>query len=165
MTHRPHPTKFRKAAARFTTGVTVIGALGPDGQPVGMTANSFVTLSTRPPMVSISLKPGRTLGAVSAARRYCVSVLDAASVHVSSHFAGKPIDGEPPLLVEEGGFAVLPGALAVFACDVVQSIPVADHTLLIGEVRWCRHEDGTPLAFYGSEFCSGPGTPIRPKPD
>lgn len=161
MTYHPDPTTFRKAAARFTTGVTVVGALGENGRPVGMTANSFVTLSTRPPMVLISLMPGRTLRAVNASRRYCVSVLDATSIDVSSHFAGKPVEGDPPALVEEGGFAALPGALAVFACDVAQSVDVADHTLLIGEVRWCRYEDGRPLAFYGSEFCSGPGTPIR----
>ncbi len=162
MTHRPDPPSFRKAAARFTTGVTVVGALGEDGRAVGMTANSFVTLSINPPMVLVSLKSGRTLSAVSTSQRYCVSVLDAASIHVSSHFAGKPVDGDPPALVEERDFAVLPGALAVFACDVVQTIEVADHRLLIGEVRWCRHEEGRPLAFYGSEFCSGPGTPIQP---
>lgn len=161
MTHCPDPTTFRKAAARFTTGVTVVGAISESSRPVGMTANSFVTLSMSPPMVLISLMSGRTLRAVEASQRYCVSVLDAASIHVSSHFAGKPVEGDPPALIEESDFAVLPGALAVFACDVVQSIKVADHTLLIGEVRWCRHEDGRPLAFYRSEFCSGPGTPIR----
>ncbi|MDF1774553.1 MAG: flavin reductase family protein [Rhizobiaceae bacterium] len=161
LTHRPDATGFRKAAARFTTGVTVVGAIDEGGRTIGMTANSFVTVSLTPPIVLISLKHGRTLSAVEASGRYCVSVLGAASLDASWHFSGKQVAGNPPALHNESDFAVLPGALAVFACDVLRSVEVADHRLLIGQVRWCRHEEGEPLAFFGSEFCSGPGTPIR----
>jgi flavin reductase len=156
----PDPLQFRQAASRFLTGVTVVGSIGPDG-PVAMTANSFVTVSVNPPMVLVSLMAGRTLAAIEATGRYCVSVLPAEAVQATRHFAGKPVLGAVPVLAEDDGFAVLPDALAVFACDVVQAMTVADHRLVIGQVRWCRQSDGVPLSFYASQFHAGAGEVIR----
>ena len=65
MSRRPDPADFRAAASRFLTGVTVVTSMRADGSPVGMTANSFTTVSTRPPTVLISLTRGRTWQAVT----------------------------------------------------------------------------------------------------
>ena len=161
MTSHPDSAEFRRAASRFTTGVTVVGAIGAGGQVLGMTANSFVTVSARPPIVLVSLMRGRTLAAIEATGRYGVSILGSGALDATRHFAGRPIHGEPPHLAQEHGYALLPGALAHFACEVVRTLAVADHTLAIGEVRWCRCGEGRPLAFFGSEFRAGPGEPLE----
>jgi flavin reductase (DIM6/NTAB) family NADH-FMN oxidoreductase RutF len=180
----PDPAAFRAAAARFATGVTVVASRGPDGRPVAMTANSFTTVSTRPPTVLVSLMPGRTFRAVAETGRYAVSVLAAQDLALCSRFAGRPVAGRGPEardtaaapgapdealkapggqdFVERDGFFVLPQALAQFACAVVRSVEVADHTLFVAEVAWCRHRDGTPLAFHASRFRHGLGAEIRP---
>lgn len=161
MSRRPDPTSFRSAASRFLTGVTVVGSIDRDGSLAGMTANSFTTVSTRPPTVLVSLMRGRTWQAVTDSGIYTVNVVRAQDVATCALFAGKsPREGAMPL-VELDGFPVLPQAIARFACEVVRSIHIADHTLFIGEVRWCWHQDGSPLAFYASQFRNGLGAELQ----
>ncbi|MGJ4931941.1 flavin reductase family protein [Bradyrhizobium sp. HKCCYLS2038] len=162
MSHHADPASFRAAASRFSTGVTVVTSSDADGVAVGMTANSFTTVSMEPPTVLISLKRGRTWQAVSATRRYAVNVLAANDVAIGRHFAGTPLAQGAPALEERDGFFLLPQAIAQFGCEVVSTVEIADHTLFIGEVRWCHHQDGLPLAFYASRFRNGLGAEIRP---
>ncbi|MGJ5137596.1 flavin reductase family protein [Bradyrhizobium oligotrophicum] len=162
MSHHPDPASFRAAASRFSTGVTVVASRDAQGAPVGMTANSFTTVSMQPPTVLVSLKHGRTWQAVSTSGRYAVNVLAADDVAVGRHFAGAPLAQGAPSFDERDGFFLLPQAIAQFGCEVVNAIEIADHTLFIGEVRWCRHQDGLPLAFYASRFCNGLGAEIKP---
>ncbi|MGJ5205191.1 flavin reductase family protein [Bradyrhizobium sp. HKCCYLR20261] len=162
MSHHADPASFRAAASRFSTGVTVVTSSDAGGAAVGMTANSFTTVSMQPPTVLVSLKRGRTWQAVSETRRYAVNVLAADDVAIGRHFAGTPLAQGAPMLDARDGFFLLPQAIAQFGCDVVSSVEIADHTLFIGEVRWCRHRDGLPLAFYASRFRNGLGTEILP---
>lgn len=161
MSRHPDPASFRTAASRFLTGVTVVASVGRDGAPVGMTANSFTTVSTKPPTVLVSLMRGRTWQAIMDSGIYAVNVIHAEDFACCAHFSGKPQTGSTPMLINMDGFPVLPSAIARFACEVIQSIEVADHTLFIGEVRWCRHQDGSPLVFYANQFRNGPGSAIR----
>lgn len=162
MNPHPDPAGFRAAASRFPTGVTVVSSSGDDRLPVGMTANSFTTVSMRPPTVLVSLMRGRTWQAVTDTGRYAVNVLHAQDAALCAHFAGKPMAQDAPSFIDRDGFFVLPQAIAHFACEVVRTIEIADHTLFIGEVRWCRHSDGSPLAFYASRLRNGLGAEIQP---
>ncbi|GLH75994.1 flavin oxidoreductase [Bradyrhizobium sp. SSBR45G] len=163
MSHHPDPAGFRAAASRFSTGVTVVTSRSADGAAVGMTANSFTTVSMQPPTVLVSLKRGRTWQAVTDSGRYAVNVLAADDVAICRHFAGTPLAQGAPSLDEHDGFFLLPQAIAQFGCEVVSAVEIADHTLFIGEVRWCRHRDGLPLAFYASRFRNGLGAEIQPR--
>lgn len=160
MSRQPDPAAFRGAASRFPTGVTVIASVGADGNFVGMTANSFTTVSTSPPTVLVSLTHGRTWQAVKESGIYTVNVMPSDAVAICRHFGGRPQSKDAPQLSHCDGFPILPGAIAHFACQVIRSIEVADHTLFIGAVHWCRQQDGTPLAFYSSRFCHGLGSEI-----
>ncbi|WP_257164983.1 flavin reductase family protein [Bradyrhizobium sp. SRS-191] len=162
MSHHADPARFRAAASRFSTGVTVVTSSDAEGAPVGMTANSFTTVSMQPPTVLVSLKRGRTWQAVSTTRRYAVNVLAADDVAIGRHFAGAAMAQGAPVLDACDGFFLLPQAIAQFGCEVVSTVEIADHTLFIGEVRCCHHQDGLPLAFYASRFRSGLGAEIRP---
>ncbi|MGJ4953267.1 flavin reductase family protein [Bradyrhizobium sp. HKCCYLS20291] len=162
MSHHADPASFRAAASRFSTGVTVVTSSDADGAPVGMTANSFTTVSMQPPTVLVSLKRGRTWQAVNATRRYAVNVLAADDVAIGRYFAGATLPQGAPAFDERDGFFLLPQAIAQFGCEVVSTVDIADHTLFIGEVRWCHHQDGLPLAFYASRFRNGLGAEIMP---
>ena len=49
------PATFRQLLGRFATGVTVVTATGPDGNPVGMTANTLTSVSLHPPLISVCI--------------------------------------------------------------------------------------------------------------
>src|SRR5690349_16047223 len=94
----PHPLPvdtraFRLCLGRFVTGVTVITALAPDGRPVGMTVNSFNSVSLEPPLVLWSIdRRGSFYAAFARADRFAVNVLGADQKDLSRQFAGIPDD-------------------------------------------------------------------------
>jgi flavin reductase len=152
------PLAFRAAASRFATGVAVLTAFDRQGKACGMTANSFVTVSLSPPTVLVSIKPGRTHDAVSASRRYGVNVLPEQAQALSKHFANRSRDACPEHEIVDG-LPRLSNCVAFFACEVIRTIDISDHTLFIAEVSGCDHSDNLPLVFYSSRYHLGPGTP------
>ncbi len=149
------PLALRHAFASFATGVTVITALDAYGNAVGMTANSFGSVSLDPPLVQWSLRINSGLHrSFVEAKQFAVSVLAANQEVVARQFASRSPDrfagmdmietpGEPPLVR---------GALAHFVCKKVNDYRVGDHELFIGEVLRATAHEGSPLLFHGSKF-------------
>ena len=82
------PQAFRAALGTFTTGVTIITTRAADGEAVGITANSFNSVSLNPPLVLWSLaKNARSLAAFSGAKHWNVHVLSADQEALSGRFA------------------------------------------------------------------------------
>ena len=156
---RADPLAFRQAASRFATGVAVLTALDRRGEACGMTANSFVTISLVPPTVLVSVKSGRTHAAVSASRRYGVNVLPEQAKALSKHFADRSREACPGYEIVEG-LPRLSNCMAFFACEVIRTIDVSDHTLFIAEVSTCDYCDSLPLVFFSSRYHLGPGKPV-----
>ncbi len=152
MSRQASPAAFRNAVSRFTTGVTVIAARRSDGQVVGMTANSFTSISLSPPTVLVSLANGRTLSAIAVSERFAINVLPASSRHLSDHFSGRAVPGLVPAFDDVDGGPKLTDAIAYFDCILSQSLQVADHTLLISTVRNCSYIDAEPLVFFSSQY-------------
>jgi len=148
----PDPAEFRLAVSRFTTGVTVVTSREQDGQIVGMTANSFTSVSLAPPTVLVAVRSGRTLNAIQRCGRFGVNVLPASARDLSGHFAGKQVPGLTPGFLETEGMPRLRLAIAYFDCRVDRAFDVADHTLLIGSVTDCCHGDADPLVFFSSQY-------------
>lgn len=144
--------EFRRAASRFTTGVTLVASRDGNDETVCMTANSFTSISLAPPTVLVSLKPGRTLNTIQATGRFAISVLPATARDLSGHFAGKPVPGLVPKFDEFEGMPRLADAVAWFDCKMVKSVEVNDHRLIIGEVQACACGEGSPLVFYSSRY-------------
>ncbi len=142
---------LRAVMGRFATGVTVITTMHRDTIH-GMTANAFLSVSLRPPLVLVSLGRCRMGEMLPHTGRYGVSVLAHDQKHFAAHFAAqKPSPVEPRFEWHEG-LPLLDGALAHIVCRVVDVHTAGDHELWIGEVEHLHHRDGEPLLFYTGRF-------------
>lgn len=151
--NRPDPAEFRHAVARFPTGVTVITTLDGAGDKIGMTANTFTSVSLAPPTVLISIMNGRTLNAIRQLGAFAVNILPSDGEELSTHFAGCQIPGLTPAFENTDGMPKLENAIAYFDCNVSQIVEVADHMLLIGSVQACCHQDqADPLVYFSSQY-------------
>ncbi len=154
---------FRRVAGHFPTGVTVITCCAPDGTAHGMTANSFVSVSTDPPTVLVAVKHGGRMHEYIMARgEYGVSVLRAADEQLCFHFAGRPVPDLVPSFESQAGIPVLASAVATFACRVEKTIDVHDHALFVARVLSCRHAADSPLLFFNSTCHAWQAEPAEP---
>lgn len=151
---------FRNALGRFATGVTVITARDAEAGLVGITANSFSSVSLDPPMVLWSLsRTSSTLEYFRRARHFCVNVLAADQIELSNRFAGRhwqKFDGVP---IREGlgGAPVLEGCAAVFECATSFVYEGGDHLIFVGEVQSFTQNDAPTLLFHRGRYAvSGP---------
>lgn len=146
---------LRRALGRFTTGVTVITTAGPDGRPLGFTANSFNSVSLDPPLILWSLaRSSQRLGAYRGASHYAVNILSAEQGGLARVFASPAEDRFDGVAWHPGlgGAPVLDGALAVFECAHEAVYPAGDHELFIGRVMHARERQGRPLTYFGGGF-------------
>ena len=149
------PLALRQALGQFTTGVTIVTCLGPDGQRVGLTASSFQSLSLTPPLVLWSLRlASASLAAFAAAPTFAVNVLGEAQVDLSRRFASRVEDkfAEGAWSTGAHGAPVLAGCTAVFECALHSHQTVGDHELFIGEVLALSQSPVPPLLFQGGHY-------------
>ena len=134
---------FKAAMSQFPSGVTVITTHSASGEPVGMTASAFISVSLNPPLVLESVaKTAQMHAHLSEQPRYAVSILSAGQAPVSNHFAGWGAEGYQPPLSELGGLPTIEGSLARLACPIVQRVDAGDHTLFIARVDEAELEQG-----------------------
>jgi flavin reductase (DIM6/NTAB) family NADH-FMN oxidoreductase RutF len=148
--------EFRAALGMFATGVTIVTARGPDGAPVGLTANSFNSVSLTPPLVlwSLSRRAG-SMAAFSAGSHYAINILAADQHALAERFASKSVDRFAGVAWHEGaaGAPVIDGAVAVFECFNRSRYDEGDHVIFVGEVERCAHRAGAqPLIFHGGRY-------------
>jgi flavin reductase (DIM6/NTAB) family NADH-FMN oxidoreductase RutF len=144
---------FRNALGSFTTGVTVVTAMTSDG-PIGMTVNSFASVSLDPPLVLWSpAKSSSRYAAFTGAQHFAIHVLGSDQDHLSAAFT-RGGSGFERIDVEfnEVGVPVLPGTLARFECGQQAQHDAGDHTIIIGRVLRVAHRQGEPLCFSGGRF-------------
>ncbi|MNX62454.1 NADH-dependent flavin reductase [compost metagenome] len=145
-------SEFRKAMGTFCTGVTVVTI--PQGEGVvGMTANSFTSVSLTPPLVLISVGKNLSMhGWIREAGKFGVTVLTADQVEASNYFAGKRTpEVEATLRYDwHETIPMLSGGLANVACRLWAEYDGGDHTLFLGKVVGLRvHDKANPLLYYG----------------
>ena len=147
---------FRAALGMFATGVTVVTARRADGTLVGLTANSFNSVSLLPPLVLWSL--ARSAGSMPVFERgshYAINILAASQHALAERFASKTADRFADVAFREGagGAPVLEGAAAVFECFNRSKYEEGDHVIFVGEVERCSWRVGVaPLIFHGGRY-------------
>ncbi len=142
---------FRQVMGRFATGVTVVTTVERDTVH-GMTANGFLSVSLRPPLVLVSLGRCRMNEMLPRSGRYGISVLSQQQHQFAAHFAAQKPSPVEPTFTWQGGLPLLEGALAHLVCRVVDVHRAGDHVLWIGEVEYLDHRDDEPLLFYTGRF-------------
>jgi flavin reductase (DIM6/NTAB) family NADH-FMN oxidoreductase RutF len=150
------PSEFRAALGMFATGVTIVTARAANGKLVGLTANSFNSVSLSPPLVLWSLAHAAgSMAVFSAGSHYAINVLAADQQELAQRFAAKGVDRWAGVSHSEGvaGAPLLTGAAATFECYNRSRYEEGDHVIFVGEVERCQHRaDASPLLFHGGRF-------------
>ena len=143
---------FRTVLAHYPTGVAVVTALTPDGEPVGMVVGSFTSVSLDPPLVAfLPDKKSNSYARLSSATSFCVNVLAAEQEDLCRRFASKSgrkfegVDWWP----SPSGAPVLSGAVAWIDCASDQVFEAGDHYIVLGRVTGLGVQNPTsPLLFF-----------------
>jgi 3-hydroxy-9,10-secoandrosta-1,3,5(10)-triene-9,17-dione monooxygenase reductase component len=146
---------FRNALGAFVTGVTIVTTLDDAGKPVGLTANSFNSVSLEPPMVlwSLGLNSG-SIHAFRTAKHWAVHILASDQEALSGRFAKRGIDKFECLETETGpdGIPLLKGCTARFVCKASFEYEGGDHAIFVGEVVDFERQSALPLAFHQGRY-------------
>jgi flavin reductase (DIM6/NTAB) family NADH-FMN oxidoreductase RutF len=152
----PTAETFRAALGRFATGVTIVTARAEDGALVGLTANSFNSVSLSPPLVLWSLSSGSSaLPVFRGGTHYAINVLSAQQRELALRFAARGVDRWAGVAYTEGaaGAPLLEGAIATFECFNRSRYEEGDHVIFVGQVERCQHRSELrPLLYHGGRF-------------
>jgi 3-hydroxy-9,10-secoandrosta-1,3,5(10)-triene-9,17-dione monooxygenase reductase component len=149
------PRQFRAALGAFPTGVTIVTTRDAAGRDVGLTANSFNSVSLDPPLVLWSLsRHSSSLEAFETAEYFAVHILSAQQEYLASRFARRDVDRFAGLALGRGhGEApLLDGCAARFECKRAHLYQGGDHVIIVGEVLTFERFDRPALAFHGGKY-------------
>ncbi|WP_426043873.1 flavin reductase family protein [Caulobacter sp. DWR3-1-2] len=147
---------LRSAFGCFTTGVTVITTTGEGGRRVGLTANSFTSVSLDPPLALVCVDlNSRSLSALDAGGLFTVNVLHADQQAMARQFVQKDGDRFAGIDTETWitGAPILPGCMANFECVTHHVFDAGDHRVYVGRVVKLRYDpDHEPLVYLQGRF-------------
>lgn len=149
------PRQLRDALGAFATGVTIVTARDKAGRDIGLTANSFNSVSLDPPMVLWSLsKKSSLLPAFAEAEFFAVHVLAADQDALSQAFARRGVDRFEGVSIArgQGGAPLLDGCAARFQCRNAFRYEGGDHVIFVGAVIDFDHSGREPLVFHGGRY-------------
>ncbi len=150
---------LRRALGCFATGVTVMTTRDPDGRRIGITANSFSSVSMDPPLILWSLaRSSPNAQAFADCRHFAVNILAGDQHAICTRFAQPAADKFATVDITAGRHDVplIAGAAAHFECDIEAVHPGGDHLILVGRVQRFRWHDAAPLV-----FCKGALQPFQ----
>jgi flavin reductase (DIM6/NTAB) family NADH-FMN oxidoreductase RutF len=155
---KPGPTNtraLRDAFGRFSTGITIVTVASEDG-PVGITANSFSSLSLDPPLVLWSPEiKSRRFGYFAEAKHYAIHVLASDQASLCEGFSKSPFAFEGlDFEINQFGVPLIKNCLARFECVQSAVHPGGDHKIVVGEVLAAEMREGDALTFFAGQIRS-----------
>lgn len=147
---------LRDVLGYFATGVCVVTAADKSGAAVGMTVNSFASVSLAPPLVLWSL--GRDAWCCQQflqADSFAVHVLGVSQLELATHFARRSDDKFTDLSWQTDPYGApdIGACTARFSCKTEQQIEAGDHTIILGAVQqFAARDDEAPLVFHRGQF-------------
>ena len=151
------PTGFRRALSSFATGVAVVTTLDASGAKVGITINSFSSVSLDPPLVLWSIaEDSMSYGVFTIAEHFAVHVLSRQQQELSSRFAQSAGDKFGGLDCDAGihGVPILGDFAACFECSTEHVYAGGDHKIIVGRVHRFEDRVSEPLVLHRSRFLS-----------
>ncbi len=145
--------QYRNALGNFGTGVTVV-TIADEGIPLGITVNSFASVSLDPALVLWSpAKSSSRYTQFESAQHYAIHVLDFSQANLATEFALNAQSFEHCIWQwSDKGVPLIANTVARFECERVTSHDGGDHSIVIGEVKRATDFGGEPLIFVGGKF-------------
>ncbi len=145
------PLTLRQALGCFGTGVAVITTADASGDPIGLTANSFTSVSLDPPLVLFCLdRRAGSLPAFEQAHAYAVNILHIGQQDISMRFVQKDIDrfADTPWETWDHGVPIIHDSFASFECERHEVVDGGDHRIFIARVRRVRFDPSRDPLLY-----------------
>lgn len=162
------PRQFRRALGNFACGVTIVTACDTNGRKVGVTANSFNSVSLDPPLILWSLdKRSSAWEVFRQASHFAVNILASNQIELSNHFARPQEDKFAGIehLSGLGGAPMFQGCAGNFQCSHYQHIDAGDHWLVIGQVEHFEDFSQPPLVYHQGSYAMVLPHPRGRKPE
>jgi flavin reductase (DIM6/NTAB) family NADH-FMN oxidoreductase RutF len=156
--------ELRTALGQFATGVTVVTTRAADGSPVGLTVNSFTSVSLDPPLVLWCLGlNSASFDAFRLAERHLINVLAADQLEVAKRFATRGADRFAGVRWSptDTGLPRLDGCIAWIECAIRSRYEEGDHLLLVGRIESFEVARGKPLIYHDRRYVTDLGEPPR----
>lgn len=158
---------LRDALSSFATGVTIVTTSDSAGEPIGMTASSFNSVSMDPPLILWSVtKTAHSAPVFQKANHFSVHVLAADQMALSNRFARSGTDKFDGVdyMVDPNGVPHIAGVLTRFDCRTWSVYEGGDHWIIVGEVQDMETQSGEGLVFSGGSYATA-ATIQPPNPD
>jgi flavin reductase (DIM6/NTAB) family NADH-FMN oxidoreductase RutF len=147
---------LRDALGCFATGVTIVTATDSEGTPIGLTANSFTSVSLDPPLLLVCIANNASSAeALRMSDNFAINVLQIGQQPTSNRFASKAEDrfANTPWSVGEYGAPTLDGSLSIFECSKHALYDGGDHFILVGNVLKASFEPHRdPLLYFRGKY-------------
>ena len=151
--NRDEIVSLRSTLSQFPTGVAIVTALDENHQPVGMTINSFNSVSLTPALVSWCIDHrAASYETFANAKSFTVTVLTEDQVELARRFATRGENKFRGIEIVGNDAPIIPQGCAWFKCEIYQSILLGDHTMLVGKVTQFAKNPIQPLVFRGGQF-------------
>ena len=151
------PRELRRVLGSFATGVTIVTALDAARQPRGMTANSFTSVSLKPPLVLVCVATASSLWQTFAqASHFAINVLGDHQRELSKRFAAPHPDRFAGIDWSIGatGAPILDGVVSYLECRRHRDVEAGDHMILLGEVVRFDRDSKPPLVFHQGDYAT-----------
>jgi flavin reductase (DIM6/NTAB) family NADH-FMN oxidoreductase RutF len=148
---------FRRALGNFATGVTIMTAQNSKGEKVGVTANSFNSVSLDPPLILWSIdKRSSSYAVFEEATHFAVNILAADQIELSNKFARSKDDKYADVVFDlgEGNTPLLNECSAVFECERHSILEGGDHWIILGRVVNFQDNGRSPLLYHQGAYSS-----------
>lgn len=146
---------FKEAMANYPTGVTVVTAIDENDNPIGLTVNSFASVSLDPLLILWSIdKRVSTYESFQKVDKFAVNILSDNQADIAALFASRNSDrfASCEWTLSANHLPIINGAAATLRCNVFKRIEAGDHTIIIGEISEITVEKKSPLVYHGRKM-------------
>jgi len=149
------PRSLRQLLGQYATGITVVTALDVNQRKIGMTANSFTSVSLDPPLILWNIAKSAThFEDFKQAEYFAINILNEDQYLESKHFSKSADDKFEGLddVDEYMGIPILNKSLTTFVCRQYELHEAGDHYIIVGQIEACRNQMGNPLVFHNGQY-------------
>lgn len=146
-------SRLRDSLGQYPTGVAIVTARGAKGELVGMTINSFSSVSLSPPLLSWCIdKRAASYGVFSQAEHFAITVLAQNQTELATRFATRGSDKFAGIDIKRQNAPVIPEGCAWFQCKTFRRLTLGDHLMMVGVVVAHKRYARPPMVFHNGGF-------------